>query len=599
LIGEQGVQGPQGFQGAQGPQAAQLPLESNAYQRTIESSTVDSNYSNVNGDAEITLTLANTAKIFVQAEFSGNDSGEGGSVRIVVKNNASSTVFTSDEIHFPTFNTNRFSIQGLTGDLPPGDYTVCLELKSNLDGNEASIAKVTLFGQVQLAGRGPQGNQGAQGPQGVQGTQGNTGAQGPQGAQSVEIERIENIEATQEMYNDRLDDIDIALINGYNLQEVTERGGITDVPLILNGSMMPNPDPDISMDPEADLPVTMITIREDSHLEYPGEARISHRALTFDAISPSETITSRIVVQAQAISIYSAQSMAVPEVDQSPDIYILNNGSIGTKAADIGNLVNAAPVWTTGTMKARRDLHAGRNSYHENKTIVGPGRQDSVGGNKGATIFGHDGSELNGWTAGSTVGILDTDDGKIRLRSRNAQDIIELNNRVKIQGRRVESVLATNHSVRTVAANTDDWAEFSFVVPANDHVANATISAEVRGFLENFVLQNNEWVLQVLVGGVTIINNISYHIASDPVGWWANIRIVPTSATAGRVAADFYPHDPFMNNFSIPLSIFGSYSGTSGDVAVLIRVRRNGAPNGSENEYATMDYSVARFISAD
>jgi len=194
LIGDQGAQGPQGSQGTQGtqgPQAAQLPLASDVYQRTAASSTTSDFYAQVNGDAEITLTLAETAKIFVQAEFSGGNSAEGGDVRIVVQNDSPATVFTSDEISFPASNTDRFTIQGLTGDLPAGDYTIYLEFKSDVNSNTASITQTTLFGQAQLAARGPQGTQGTQGvtgaqgatgPQGTQGTQGVTGAQGAQGA---------------------------------------------------------------------------------------------------------------------------------------------------------------------------------------------------------------------------------------------------------------------------------------------------------------------------------------------------------------------------------------------------------------------------------
>jgi hypothetical protein len=189
--GAQGPQGPQGAQGAQGPQAGQLPLEVAVYQRTASSSTTSDSYSQVNGDAQISLNLASTAKIFVQAEFSGGNSAEGGDVRIVVQNNSPATVFTSDEISFPANNTDRFTIQGLTNNLPAGNYTVYLEFKSDVNGNTSSITQTTLFGQVQLAARGPQGTQGMQGvtgaqgsigPQGAQGAQGATGAQGAQGA---------------------------------------------------------------------------------------------------------------------------------------------------------------------------------------------------------------------------------------------------------------------------------------------------------------------------------------------------------------------------------------------------------------------------------
>ena len=272
---------------------------------------------------------------------------------------------------------------------------------------------------------------------------------------------------------------------------------------------------------------------------------------------------------------FTAQNIRVLE-NPATDFEGLSIGLPGVVAADRA-LVTA------------KDMHAG-DAIYGREFVLGPGRQKQ-GYGVGSLIFGPFGTPSFGWETTRTLGFLKATSGTVELGSRISTDTINMANPLTVQGRRVPVILAKNTTVRTVTADTEDYAEFSFTLPAADAVAGTTIEIDVGGPMAGFGLDDNTYSVELLVDGVSAGNFVGHWLAIEPYTWDARYRVTLTSATAGRWDGRVEPDDVSQSGGSYPIVRSAGTWTASGDITFLIRAQRGG--DSASAESLTMDWSEA------
>jgi hypothetical protein len=134
---------------------------------------------------------------------------------------------------------------------------------------------------------------------------------------------------------------------------------------------------------------------------------------------------------------------------------------------------NAAGVLAGRALVVWDDAHIQNSAYVIKNMIVGQGRS-KIGTADGSIVFGHSGTQGVGWTAGSTVGIIDTAAGNVSVRSRNSTDTVSLG-----------GTTASNGSLRTNDVHTtvtgELWKGSARVPAVNQILAGDGLSATVSG----------------------------------------------------------------------------------------------------------------------